>query len=104
MTDATSPLSHPDSEVEVQDGGQKYLTVDEVAEILRVSAATVYRLAKRDPTLPVLRLPGLMRFPRERLLRWLRDREQGPGRPRGIGRQVTVPRKAVRDHVDRTSS
>ena len=81
------------------DGGQKYLTVDEVAEVLRVSAPTVYRLAKRDPTLPVLRLPGLMRFPRERLLRWLRDREQGQGRARGIGRQVTVPRKTLRDHA-----
>ncbi|PYM42239.1 MAG: hypothetical protein DME12_08225 [Candidatus Rokuibacteriota bacterium] len=71
----------------------------EVAEVLRVSAPTVYRLAKRDPTLPVLRLPGLMRFPRERLLRWLRDREQGQGRPRGIGGQATVPRKTTRDHA-----
>src|SRR5207247_3320307 len=98
-TAGTSALSHPESKTEVLDRGQEYLTVDEVAEVLRVSAPTVYRLAKRDPTFPVLRLPGLMRFPRERLLRWLRDREQGQGRPRGIGRQVTVPRKTVRDHA-----
>jgi excisionase family DNA binding protein len=96
-TAGTSALSHPGSKTEVLDGGQEYLTVDEVAEVLRVSAPTVYRLVKRDPAVPVLRLPGLMRFPRERLLRWLRDREQGQGRPRGIGRQVTVPLKTVRD-------
>jgi excisionase family DNA binding protein len=59
-----------------------YLTVDEVAALLRVSRATVYRLVGADPTLPVLPLPGLLRFPRERFLRWLRDREQGRGRPR----------------------
>ena len=98
-TAGTSVLSHPESKTEVLDGGQEYLTVDEVAEVLRVSAPTVYRLAKRDPTLPVLRLPGLMRFPRERLLRWLRDREQGQGRPRGIGGQTIVPRKTTRDHA-----
>lgn len=54
-----------------------YLTVEEVAEILRASPKTVYRLAKDDPTMPMLRLGGLVRFPRERLLMWLRQREQG---------------------------
>jgi hypothetical protein len=50
----------------------------------------VYRLVGADPTMPVLRLGGAgrpdalgrearttLRFPRERLLVWLRSREQG---------------------------
>lgn len=69
----------------------EYLLVDEVAALLRISRASVYRLAASDATLPVLRLPGAMRFPRERLLRWLRDREQGLGRRRPINDQVQVP-------------
>jgi hypothetical protein len=28
--------------------------------------------------MPMLKLGGTVRFPRERLERWLRDREQGP--------------------------
>jgi excisionase family DNA binding protein len=72
-----------------------YLTVPEVARLLRVSVATVYRLVQADPTLPVLRLPGVMRFPRERLLRWLRDREQGQGRPRGMLNQVLSSAKSA---------
>lgn len=37
-----------------------YLTVEEVAEILRASPKTVYRLAKADPTMPMLKLGGLV--------------------------------------------
>ena len=58
----------------------QYLTAEEVAQILRVSAETVYRLVRRDPTMPALRIGGVIRFPRERLAKWLRDHEQG--RPR----------------------
>jgi excisionase family DNA binding protein len=57
-----------------------YLTVEEVAELLRLSPKSIYRLVKAEPTLPALRLGGSVRFPRERLERWLRDREQGRGR------------------------
>jgi len=58
----------------------EYLTADEVAVILQLSPKTIYRLAKTDPTFPMLKLGGAVRFPRDRLLRWLWDREQG--RPR----------------------
>jgi predicted DNA-binding transcriptional regulator AlpA len=67
-----------------------YLTPREVQTLLNVSLSAVYRLAKDDPTVPVLRLGGTgrpdrlgregrvtLRFPRERLLAWLRSREQG---------------------------
>src|SRR5215467_11052732 len=54
-----------------------YLTPKEVADMLRVSEKSIYRWAKDDPSMPMLRLGGTVRFPRERLERWLRDREQG---------------------------
>ncbi len=57
-----------------------YLTAGPVAELLQLSAKTIYRLAKADPTMPALRIGGAVRFPRERLERWLRDHEQGRGR------------------------
>ena len=60
----------------------EYLTADEVAGILQLSPKTIYRLAKTDPTFPMLKLGGAVRFPRERLLRWLTMREQGSRRTR----------------------
>lgn len=54
-----------------------YLTPAEVADLLRVSVKTVYRLAAQEPTMPMLKLGGSVRFPRERLLRWLDQRTQG---------------------------
>lgn len=67
-----------------QEEPRAYLVPEEVAALLRLSVKSVYRLAKTEPTLPVLRIGGSIRFPRERLERWLRDREQGPGRPRRL--------------------
>ncbi len=61
-----------------------YLLPAEVATILRVSTKTVYRLAGQDPTMPCLRLGGSLRFPREKLFRWLASREQGAGRSRRV--------------------
>ena len=60
----------------------EYLTADEVAGILQLSPKTIYRLAKTDSTFPMLKLGGAVRFPRERLLRWLVMREQGNRRTR----------------------
>lgn len=54
-----------------------YLTAAEVAELLHVSEKSIYRWAKADPSMPVLKIGGTTRFPRARLERWLRDREQG---------------------------
>ena len=52
-----------------------YLTAADVAEMLRVSAKSVYRFAASDPTMPQLRIGGTVRFPADRFLRWLRSRE-----------------------------
>ena len=59
-----------------------YLTAADVADLLQVSEKSIYRWAAADPTLPTLRIGGTVRFPAERLLRWLRDREQGRGAAR----------------------
>jgi excisionase family DNA binding protein len=61
-----------------------YLLPGEVGTLLRVSPKTVYRLASQDPTMPALKIGGSLRFPRERLLAWLRAREQGAGRSRRL--------------------
>jgi excisionase family DNA binding protein len=58
-----------------------YLTAAQVAAMLQLSAKSVFRLAAADATMPQLRLGGSVRFPRERLLRWLRAREGGPVAP-----------------------
>jgi excisionase family DNA binding protein len=65
-----------------------YLTPDDVAALLKVSRKSVLRWARDDATMPVLHIGGTVRFPRERLLRWLRDREQGIARARQAGKQV----------------
>lgn len=59
-----------------------YLTAAQIAELLQVSEKSVYRWAASDPTFPMLKIGGTVRFPRERLLRWLRDHEQRLGKPR----------------------
>jgi excisionase family DNA binding protein len=73
-----------------------YLTAAQIAELLQVSAKSVYRWAASDPTFPRLKIGGTVRFPRERLLRWLRDREQGLGQSR--------MRKLMRSLVDTASN
>jgi predicted DNA-binding transcriptional regulator AlpA len=51
----------------------------DVGKALQCSEKTVYRIAQQDPTFPMVKIGGLVRFPRERVLRWIRDREQGSG-------------------------
>lgn len=54
-----------------------YLLPAEVASMLRLSLKSVYAMAANDPTMPMVKVGGSIRFPRERLLAWLRAREQG---------------------------
>ena len=69
----------------------EYLTPDEVGEMLQLSAKSVYRLWKADPTMPALKIGGSVRFHRERLERWLRDREQGRPQMRRQVLSITKP-------------
>jgi excisionase family DNA binding protein len=57
--------------------GDDFLTAPDVARWLKVSAPTVYRWRLDDPTMPALVVGKTVRFPRARLERWLRAREQG---------------------------
>ena len=65
-----------------------YLRPQDLAKLLQVSTKSVYRWAQQDPTMPALRIGGLVRFPQDRILAWLRSREQGPGKPRQSRKQV----------------
>ncbi len=60
--------------------GLQYLTVEEVAAMLRITPKALYRFLAHEPTLPVLRLGrgprARLRFPRQRLEVWLRQRER----------------------------
>jgi len=73
---------------------QPYLTATQVSELLQVDESTVYRWALSDVTMPVLRIGGVVRFPRERLLTWLGAREQGSRR-----RPLTSSQKVYRGNV-----
>lgn len=62
------------------DSAPAYLTAEDVARLLQVSEKSVFRWASEDATMPALRIGRTLRFPRERLERWLASREQGLGR------------------------
>ena len=93
-----------------------YWTAKEVASLLRVSDASVYRMAEEDVSMPCLiigrgalkpdslgrRARGQIRFPVERLLSWLRSKEQGFGRPRR-SRELTLPSPQPPGSVEPTS-
>ncbi len=67
---------------QIETGERIYLTAAELAHQLQVDDKTVYRWAQTEPSMPVLRIRGVVRFPRERVLRWLADHEQGQSRRR----------------------
>ena len=54
---------------------QELLTTKEVAQLLRLNEKKVYQLI-REGGLPHVRIAGKWLFPREQLLRWLRERVQ----------------------------
>ena len=70
---------------------QEYLTGEQLAELLQVSVKSISRWAISDSSMPVLRIGRTVRFPKERLLRWLKGREQGPGRARQPKKLLTSP-------------
>jgi hypothetical protein len=65
--------------------------------MLQISRASVFRMAKRERTMPCLAIGGVVRFPKDRLLVWLRTREQGAtARPRA----PRPTRNGLDGHVD----
>lgn len=59
-----------------------YDKAEDIGKMVTLSSKTIYRIAKQDPSFPSLRVGGSIRFPRERVLRWFREREQGRGAQR----------------------
>lgn len=59
---------------------RQLLTVDELAEWLKVKPRTVYQWV-HEQYIPVMKLGALVRFDPASVSRWLREREQ-PGRSR----------------------
>lgn len=57
----------------------EFLTAKEVAELLKVSEATLARWRGADPIQgpPCLRIEGTVRYPREAMQRWLDERTLG---------------------------
>ena len=76
MTPPAGTSAHPSVSASTELPLQ-YLTPEQAAAMLQVCEKTLTRWAKLDPTFPVLKIGGTTRYPRERLLRWLREREQG---------------------------
>ncbi len=71
---------------------QVYWTREEVASLLRVEVRSLDRWRKKDPTLPALKIggkAGTVLFHRERLMAWLRSREQGRGRAKRSSKLLT---------------
>lgn len=66
-----------------------YLTGKQLAVLLQVSPKSVSRWASTDLTMPVLRIGRTVRFPKERVFRWLRAREQGARRARQSEKLLT---------------
>lgn len=52
-------------------------TAQTLAEFLRLSDKSVYRLWRKDRTFPAAKIGGAVRFPRSRVVKWLNDRTQG---------------------------
>jgi excisionase family DNA binding protein len=59
----------------------QYLTAAQVAELLQVDDATVYRWASQDASMPATRIASTVRFEAAALHRWLAARTQRSRRP-----------------------
>jgi excisionase family DNA binding protein len=53
-----------------------YLTAAQLATLLQVDAATVYRWASTDATMPATRVGGTVRFHAAAIERWLASKTQ----------------------------
>jgi hypothetical protein len=67
---------------------QAYWSVEELAAFVGVPKKSIYRWPAQYPTLPVLVMGTgkrrTLRFPIDRVVRWLRDQEQGRPSPQRL--------------------
>jgi len=97
--DRMTPSARPASPAVVE---AEYLTPADVATLLQVSLKSVYRWVAQEPSMPAIWLGrpggprkhgGTLRFPRQRLLLWLRSKEQSQPRPRFSKLRRGTPRE-----------
>jgi excisionase family DNA binding protein len=75
-------LAAPRESASAVDTAAGYFTAGQLAEFLQVDVTTIYRMASREASMPTLRLGGVVRFPRAKVLAWLEAHEQGQAKPR----------------------
>src|SRR2546427_4105488 len=80
-----------------------YLTIAQAARLVGASERTVYRWAETEPTMPVLRVGGIVRIHRVRFLRWLEEHEQGRRRRRSTGTPSVGTPRSWFEHVGQAS-
>ena len=67
-----------------------YLSPTQLADLIGVNRSTISRWAATDPTMPVIRIHGVVRFRLDQLEAWLAARTQGQGAPRAQRRARLV--------------
>jgi excisionase family DNA binding protein len=96
----------PGSSQAVEGPTPAYWTPSQLAEQLQVSVQSIYRWAKEDASMPQIRLGkgrgSTLRFPRDRVLRWLRSREGVPAEPPSL--QLMRSGRQVRGSTSKASS
>jgi len=60
-------------------GPREYLTPAQLADLLQVDRSTVSRWAASDPSMPVIRIHGVVRFHRDQVDLWLAGKTQSQG-------------------------
>jgi excisionase family DNA binding protein len=59
----------------------QYIRAEDAADILDVSASTVYNMAREDRDFPALRVRGMLRIPRKEFMDYLATRTQHASTP-----------------------
>ncbi len=62
------------------DASAAYLSAQQVADLVQVSAKTITRWSLEDPSMPVFRRGRVVRFPKEPVLAWFRRQESRSSR------------------------
>ncbi len=79
----------------VETGETQYLTASQLATLLQVDDATIYRWASKDTSMPATRVGGVVRFEAQALHRWLAARTQRSRRPLISNQSVVVTKPST---------
>jgi excisionase family DNA binding protein len=75
------------------------MNMKELMGFLKVKRSTIYKL--REEGLPVIHLGRVVRFDREEIIRWLKDRQQSSPPPRPSKRTKDVEIESIEEHSSR---